>query len=495
MSKVSRRVFLASTAAIPFSLWLEKNASAKAVMTRYNALSAQGQAMLKIYAGAVKQMRGMNSGDPRSWVFQWYTHRVRGDSNKAAQLLSIYPAQSGANFNLAKAMWNTCQNHSNAPGQEQFFLPWHRMYVYFLERIVRKVSGQPTFTLPYWNYSVTGANHGVIPKQFRMQNDATFGPLFISNRNPGVNTGQAIDAGQPGNLLSTNSLAQCGYNSAGAVQGFCLALDSGLHGNVHGLTGNAQNMGSVAWAANDPVFWAHHCNIDRLWASWNKVGRKNPSDAGYLSKTFTFADEAGVQVIAKVKDFLDITTLGYTYEAFEPRQGLCLTAVNPNLRLIRRAIFPSGPIQLSSQPVRVNLEPFAAPNERNPGLRTNVRELKGDTRLYLVLRNLQADIHPGVLYHLYLELPANTPTEKGQSHFVGTIHFFDAIPHNDDERMDMTHGMTSPDKFFSFDITDLTRSLQSRQLLSDRPTLTIVPAGRPANEAKPVIGETSIVEQ
>lgn len=26
----------------------------------------------------------------------------------------------------------------------------------------------------------------------------------------------------------------------------------------------------AASAPNDPVFWLHHCNIDRLWARWQK---------------------------------------------------------------------------------------------------------------------------------------------------------------------------------------------------------------------------------
>jgi hypothetical protein len=34
-----------------------------------------------------------------------------------------------------------------------FFLSWHRMYIYFFERILRAASGDPNLALPYWNYS------------------------------------------------------------------------------------------------------------------------------------------------------------------------------------------------------------------------------------------------------------------------------------------------------------------------------------------------------
>jgi hypothetical protein len=30
---------------------------------------------------------------------------------------------------------------------------------------------------------------------------------------------------------------------------------------------------------NDPVFWLHHCNIDRLWAEWQAM---HPDDEAYL---------------------------------------------------------------------------------------------------------------------------------------------------------------------------------------------------------------------
>ena len=40
--------------------------------------------------------------------------------------------------------------------QGWFFLPWHRMYLYFFERIVRaavvEAGGPADFALPYWNY-------------------------------------------------------------------------------------------------------------------------------------------------------------------------------------------------------------------------------------------------------------------------------------------------------------------------------------------------------
>jgi hypothetical protein len=54
------------------------------------------------------------------------------------------------------------------------------------------------------------------------------------------------------------------------------SLDQNIHGTVHVFVGNGQGMGSVPWAAGDPIFWMHHSNIDRLWVSWNQT-HTNPT--------------------------------------------------------------------------------------------------------------------------------------------------------------------------------------------------------------------------
>ncbi len=76
MSKFSRRSFIATTGAIPFSLWFERYGAAQGPVTRYNAVSVEGQAMLKMYATAVgKMMNGSLTPEssPESWLFQWYS--------------------------------------------------------------------------------------------------------------------------------------------------------------------------------------------------------------------------------------------------------------------------------------------------------------------------------------------------------------------------------------------------------------------------------------
>ena len=65
-------------------------------------------------------------------------------------------------------------------------------------------------------------------------------------------------------------------------------------------------MGSVAVAAFDPIFWAHHCMIDRIWYLWQlRQGLHNiPPD--YLTRNL-------LPFGMTVEQVLDINALGYDY--------------------------------------------------------------------------------------------------------------------------------------------------------------------------------------
>jgi tyrosinase len=72
---------------------------------------------------------------------------------------------------------------------------------------------------------------------------------------------------------------------------------------VHGWVGG--DMGSIATAAFDPVFWAHHAMIDRIWYLWQLKHGVNNIPADYLGRAL-FPGYT-------VKDVLDISALGYDY--------------------------------------------------------------------------------------------------------------------------------------------------------------------------------------
>ncbi|MBL0145623.1 MAG: tyrosinase family protein [Chitinophagaceae bacterium] len=67
-------------------------------------------------------------------------------------------------------------------------------------------------------------------------------------------------------------------------------------------------------SAEDPLFWIHHANIDRLWQKWLNMGegRADPdsiANAFWWNKTFKFYDSSGIVKIFKGKDVIKIADL------------------------------------------------------------------------------------------------------------------------------------------------------------------------------------------
>lgn len=499
MTNISRRRILANTAVamaagtLPFEVWTSQDARAATARVRHDAASLDGQKMLAIYARGVKAMNLRKPEDPRSWTFQWYTHWVGGAQTsgpKLAEIKRIFKKPNDPHRALAQEIWDTCQSHGpNEP--EDNFLPWHRMFLLYFESIVRDAAGDDSFTLPYWNY--TNSQHRAIPMQFQKPRDPLFSPLYIGKRNAGVNSNQPIDKGQPGNPLNTLALQEKTYSpTSNAVRGFNETLDFGLHGSIHVLVGNTLNMGTIPWSANDPIFWLHHCNIDRLWASWNNGGGKNPTGP-WLDRQFNFADAKGVRIVGTVKDFVDTAPLGYSYDHLEPVVIAPLVAAISGLeqkdQLVASAGDPvnGGALKLGAAPVRVELSVAASALGEN----LLPSESGNDQRLYLVLSQLETHAQPGVLYAVYLGLPEGASAIDAEAHLVGSINFFHAGTHGTDGE----HGPEQHDRRLSFEITDKAKALQILGSPQARPSVTIIPAGQPLANAMPVIGHIEIIRR
>src|SRR4029077_11126916 len=71
------------------------------------------------------------------------------------------------------------------PHRQPYFLAWHRGYLYYLEKQIRLVSGDSTYTLPYWDW-YTNPN---IPSEFT--DTASGNPLYCPRLN--MNVYSALD--------------------------------------------------------------------------------------------------------------------------------------------------------------------------------------------------------------------------------------------------------------------------------------------------------------
>jgi tyrosinase len=486
MNKPSRRQFLAGSAALPFGLWMQQRLSASgqygksstSIVTRYEARTPEGKAMLRKYATAVQLMKKTNVQSPTSWDFQWYTHGT--PTQKMALINATYPGGKPVDWcKLAINMWSTCQPHY-APSVEDYFSPWHRMYVYYFEDIVRSFSGDANFALPYWDYT----KNAVLPDEFRMPNDPVFGSLYNAKRGTGINAGNPINSTAKFTDQMNQALCQPGYSPGANGDGYNQTMDWNLHGNVHDSVGG--QMSNISEAANDPIFWMHHSNVDRLWASWNNNGGQNPGSSSWLSQTFTFADRNGHAVTAAFKDFLDLNALGYKFDQLvstpsgcrsrEEHTALTAALASPQAATDRTA----RAVTLGSTPVRVALQPTAV-----AGAAPMAERAKAGGNMYLVLRNMQSDAPAGTTYDVFLNLPSNVPPAKGEDYNIGMINFFDLVGHGEHKAVE--------GKYYRFDITKVVQMLSAKGGLKEGLEVAIAPTRQPDAKAKPVIGEISVI--
>ena len=139
-----------------------------------------------------------------------------------------------------------------------------------------------------------------------------------------------------------------------------------------------------------------------------------------------------------------------------------------------------GPVTLNNEPARVLLE--------GSNIVSRVQALLPNQHVYLVLREQHAAEQPGILYHVYLNLPQDAKPAKGDVHYVGTLNFYNAVPLE-------SGGGSNPGIFRSYDVTAVLKNLVQQKAVADQVTVTIAPSGAAAANAKASIGRIELVEQ
>ncbi len=337
---------------------------------------------------------------------------------------------------IAEKIWATCEHSGDT--QALNFFGWHRMYLYYFERVLRWAAGDDTLRLPYWDY--TDPSHELLPAEFRRKTSA----LYDSRRDPGVNTGAS--------MLNSNSTNADSFLGKTDYFSFQSDIERLIHGYVHCAVGPrcpVAHMGDVPVAANDPVFYSHHANIDRLWGCWQKA-HSLPAGS-WQDQPFTFVDETGALQTQPVRNFLDSTALGYVYDNVDN----CTRAGGPHIPVnaaLQQAITEGGQLQKTTRGTsnRIAIEHPQTTvdiNVSEPNVRLLMAPSEDTVATELVLRDVTAESHPGVLFDVYIA----TKSQPLKRKFVGTISWFGAFRH---------HGSKGSEKrTFEFSVSDQLRAL------------------------------------
>lgn len=288
---------------------------------RLNASTPEAQADLEAMNVAFKKMREMGCDNGLSWYYQGAMHNIPGTINGQNVLCSEYQKSTDKLW-----AWGDC-THNGTQNAKLHFLLWHRMYIWYLEKIVRELSGKADFALPYWNYGQENTMPSLLSnKQTSLYEQARY--TVLNNGQP-IPDKNVTDIEQAINELRTNP------TFAGDA-GFSRSMEGSPHGYMHDLIGGEYAdpsesffneiyqlnnysglMANVPSAGFDPVFWLHHSMVDRIWESWDVSPYGQRPTLAELEKypwQYEFIEPNGGKVTYTVKEMYDVVfNLDYKY--------------------------------------------------------------------------------------------------------------------------------------------------------------------------------------
>ncbi len=241
--------------------------------------------------------------------------------------------------------------HAQAPmagiHRSPAFLPWHRQYILEFERDLQQAAGNPNLALPYWNWAEDAAlpnprtapiwaddlmggngdpndNWVVKTGPFRRGQwtivDGNGNPAGALRRQFGVNVATLPTQTDVNNALATSPFDASPWNMnsnpsfRNRLEGWYGAVGPGLHNRTHVWVGGSM---IPMTSPNDPVFFLHHCFVDKIWADWQaRVPGQNylPVSGGPRGHNLNDPMERTLTGSVTPASVLNIRNLGYSYD-------------------------------------------------------------------------------------------------------------------------------------------------------------------------------------
>jgi hypothetical protein len=156
---------------------------------------AKHQDLVDSLKRGVQAMMSRKPSDPTSWFYQAAVHGAE------KQAIDDATARDPGVANVdQKKFWNQCPHFAELRAPSADFLIWHRAYLYYFERILRKAANDERLCLPYWNYLDDGQR--TFPTlygdpEIKVPNGPPTNPLFDARRENAFNVGTGADESGP----------------------------------------------------------------------------------------------------------------------------------------------------------------------------------------------------------------------------------------------------------------------------------------------------------
>lgn len=378
-------------------------------------LDAGEIAQLKKAYAALRDLTQQKPDDPRGWFHQGQVH-----------CWYCSGAVDGLNGQEIHGGW--------------WFLPWHRAYLYFHEQILGELIGDPTFALPYWDWDTPGRD--VFPFDAYGKPGDTGNPVYDPTRAVGpTNKIPSRFVGTAAMKIVLNSATFADFGGSSDQEVGMGNLEGGPHGSVHVWTTDPTvnfndakpDMGVLASAAFDPVFFCHHANIDRIWDKWRKADpahHTNPDNQIWQQQVFYFYDKTPNWTYIANGQMLEPELLSYSYkppqQTTPPAPGPVVASAASAVRVAQQLSAPLVELHQGPEPKALSPEPSTIQTTIPPQGTERLRSFSATSgpqpRTILRIEGVEIPADHGALVNVFINRPNATaaagPEDPG---YVGTI--------------------------------------------------------------------------
>ena len=198
-----------------------------------------------------------------------------------------------------------------------YFLPWHRAFLYFHEQILQSVLKKPEFRLPIWDWDHPTKGQ-VVPPAYQclppcappLIAPRARQPKLLAPITPCILKTWMI-SNNPDEFLGGDGVAGSSSSAGDAFGG----PHSFVHTSLRGYMSDVKN------AAVDPLFYAHHANIDRFFQHWLDRNGVPKSPADPIPFHFVTGDGKVVSVDVAQMMHMKVRDLGYDFPRSSPLLG------------------------------------------------------------------------------------------------------------------------------------------------------------------------------